>query len=102
MKFATIYSKPDCPYCLKAKELLLEHGYEIHEQKIGRDFESKEAFQHALASVIEAMPETVPQIFLGKVNKAHYVGGYDDLIARLVLPKSALDVAEVDFAKFEL
>lgn len=64
----TIFAKPDCPYCAKAKALLKEKGYTFEEVVLGRD-----------ASTISVRAITgktsVPQIFIG----GEYIGGSDDL-----------------------
>ena len=64
-----IYSKYDCPYCDKAKSLLLLKGYEIEERKIGDGYTKED--------LLEAVPlaRSVPQIFIGE----KYIGGYFDL-----------------------
>ena len=70
---AVIWSKPDCPYCVKAEKLLQLKGYEIEERKIGFGWNREQLF--------EAVPnaKSVPQIFLdGK-----YIGGHDDLVKYL-------------------
>jgi len=67
---AVMWSKPGCPYCVMAEELLNKKGYEIEERKIGFGWNREQLF--------EAVPnvKTVPQIFLDE----EYVGGYDDLV----------------------
>lgn len=70
---AVIWSKPGCPYCVKAEKLLQLKGYEIDERKIGFGWNREQLF--------EAVPnaKTVPQIFLDGV----YIGGHDDLVKYL-------------------
>lgn len=67
---AVVWSKPSCPYCIMAKKLLEQKGYEIEERVIGLGFTKQQ--------LIEAVPlaRTVPQIFLD----GEYVGGYDNLV----------------------
>jgi glutaredoxin 3 len=67
---AVVWSKAVCPYCVSAKTLLKQKGYEIEERVIGNGF-SKE-------QLLESVPaaRTVPQIFIDD----KYVGGYDDLV----------------------
>lgn len=67
---AVVWSKPFCPYCVSAKSLLTNKGYEIEEKVIGNGFTREQ--------LLEAVPNvrTVPQIFLD----GEYVGGYDDLV----------------------
>ena len=66
---AVMWSKPDCPYCVKAEKLLKLKGYEVEERKIGFGWNREQLF--------EAVPNarTVPQIFLD----GEYIGGYDNL-----------------------
>ena len=69
---AEIYTKNDCPYCVRAKALLQKHNV---------DFTEINAVEHRSALIARVTdetgspPKTVPQIWLdGK-----YVGGYDQL-----------------------
>ena len=67
---AVVWSKPLCPYCVSAKQLLKQKGYEIEERIVGSGFTKEQ--------LLESVPNarTVPQIFLD----GEYVGGYDDLV----------------------
>jgi glutaredoxin 3 len=68
-----IYSKPNCPYCVKAKALLRIKGLEFIELELGKDFTREELlswFPHA---------RTYPQIEIWASGSATYIGGYDDL-----------------------
>jgi glutaredoxin len=64
-----IYSKDDCPWCDRAKELLELHEVKYHEIKIGRDI-TREEFLEQVPYV-----RTVPQIFVNSVR----LGGFDEL-----------------------
>lgn len=66
---AVVWSKPMCPYCVSAKKLLTQKGYEIEERVVGDGFTKEQ--------LLEAVPlaRTVPQIFLD----GEYVGGFDNL-----------------------
>lgn len=67
-----IYSKNDCPWCDKAKELLTKKSLAFHEKKFGIDF-TKEELRNIVGN-----PEkvTVPQIFIDN----QLIGGYTDLV----------------------
>ena len=67
---ALIYSKPDCPYCVRAKTLLNAKGIMFTESIIGRDV-LREDFA-------EMFPDqkTVPLIFID----GNRIGGYTDLV----------------------
>lgn len=69
-KEVSLFSKPGCPFCAKAKDLLKEHGYEYEELVLGKDA--------SLAS-LKAISgrDTVPQVFIG----GKHIGGSDDLEA---------------------
>lgn len=84
---AEIWTKPNCPYCVKAKTLFDMKGVEYDEVIIGMEntgaqtsttlksnqrFESREA-------LLERAPnaKTVPQIWLNN----NYIGGYTELAA---------------------
>lgn len=63
-----IFSKPDCPYCKKAKALLTEKGLKYDDITVGKDLGIA-----GLRAVSNA--DTVPQIFIDGVH----IGGSDDL-----------------------
>ncbi len=64
----SLFTKPGCPYCTKARVLLEERGYEFEEIVLGRD---------ATMVSVRAITgkSTVPQVFIG----GQYIGGSDDL-----------------------
>jgi len=70
----TIYSKDYCPYCVKAKNLLVRKGQEAHIEVI--DIGHNEALQKEMIEKSGGR-KTVPQIFIGDTH----VGGCDDLHA---------------------
>jgi glutaredoxin len=65
-----VWSKQNCPYCVKAKYLLKLKSYEYEERVIGEGWTREQ--------LLEAVPtaRTVPQIFIGE----ELVGGYDQLV----------------------
>ena len=72
MKNVIIYSSENCPYCVKAKQLLESKKVEYTELRVDKNPEL----------VIEAVKKsggrkTVPQIFIDD----HHVGGCDELYA---------------------
>jgi glutaredoxin 3 len=72
MNETIIWSKDNCPYCVKAKAMLDSKGIRYEERNITTSQWTK---QQLLESVPDA--KTVPQIFLyGK-----YIGGADALAA---------------------
>lgn len=68
-----VYTKDNCPYCVKAKALLKTQNMEYTEVRIGSDITRDE--------FLETFPNarTVPQI----VFNGELVGGYDDLVKLL-------------------
>ena len=80
---AEIYSKPDCPYCVKAKALLTEKGIAYHEYIISSGLGEKKAADNqqyvTKADLLEKYPaaKTVPQIWLD----GEHIGGYTELAA---------------------
>lgn len=66
-----MYSKDDCPWCVKAKDLLNNVGVEFKELKLGVDYQ-KEDLRELLG---DNLPLTVPQVYIN--NKR--IGGYEDL-----------------------
>jgi len=67
-----IYTKPTCPFCLRAKGLLQSKGQSWKEVDIAAEPERREEM------IRRAGQHTVPQIWIGE----RHVGGYDEL-ARL-------------------
>jgi glutaredoxin-like protein len=68
----SLFTKPGCPFCTKAKKLLTEAGYEYEEISLGT--------QASLASLKAVSGrDTVPQVFIG----GKHIGGSDDLEAFL-------------------
>ncbi len=68
----TLLTKPDCPFCIKAKQTLSDHQLEYEEVVVGKDITS--ITLHALSG-----RSSVPQIFIG----GQHVGGSDELDALL-------------------
>lgn len=70
MRKITIYSKPNCPYCVSAKQFLSSKGYMFEEKVVGVNATREE--------LLEAAPNarTVPQIIIN----GNLIGGYDDLV----------------------
>lgn len=72
MKKLTIYSKPNCPYCEKAKYLLTQKDIPFEDINIMDNIDYIKKLRD-----MDLM--TVPQIFLG--DKLFVEGGYDGLSA---------------------
>ena len=64
-----VYSKPNCPFCIKAVALLNRMELPFVEKKVGVDVTREQLFE------VAPNARTVPQIIIdGRV-----IGGYDDL-----------------------
>ena len=76
----SIITKPGCPYCTEAKNLLMQQGWSYEEIILGRD---------ATLKSVRAITgkETVPQIFIN----GEYIGGSEDL--QVYLDKTEQNVA---------
>lgn len=68
-----IYSKTNCPFCVKAKQLLKEKNIDYREKNI----KDPEVRQELLVIYPEA--KTVPQIFID----SQHIGGYQELVKYL-------------------
>ena len=64
----SVFTKPGCPFCAKAKQLLLDHGVQFEEIVLGQD-----ATTVSLRAV--SGRATVPQVFIG----GRHIGDSDDL-----------------------
>lgn len=71
MSLVTIYTKPTCPYCVAAKQLLGNKNVEFTEIEVF-DMTSDE---RAALSEKTGGYRTVPQIFI----KDTFIGGFDNL-----------------------
>lgn len=72
MKEVTVYTKPLCPYCVRALSLLMKKGVTVTEINAAFDNEKRaEMVQRSNGR------RTFPQIFIGD----YHVGGADDLFA---------------------
>ena len=70
---AIVWSKPMCPFCDKAKNLLKTKGIEYEERNIAQGWK--------IQDLLEAAPsaKTMPQIWLDDV----YIGGFYELEKKL-------------------
>lgn len=73
MQTATLYTKPTCPYCIAAKNLLNNKGVEYTDIVI-TTLSDDERTELATRTNNH---RTVPQIFIGET----FVGGFDNLNA---------------------
>jgi glutathione-dependent peroxiredoxin len=71
-EFVTLFTRPGCPHCARAKKLLGEHGFPYEEIVLGKDVTTR-----SLRAVTGA--GTVPQVYVG----GKHVGTADDLAAYL-------------------
>lgn len=68
-----VYSRDNCAYCVKAKNLLVNKELEYQEIDAGSN---RDALIERVTQATGMPPRTVPQIFIDD----QYVGGYDDLV----------------------
>lgn len=72
MAAVTIYTRPMCPYCVRAVSLLKDKGVDFEEIDAGFDMaKKKEMIQKAGGA------RTFPQIFIGD----EHIGGCDEMMA---------------------
>jgi glutaredoxin 3 len=71
MAQVTIYTKPYCPYCVAALDLLERKGVEVHEIVASSDADRRREMMERSGR------NTFPQIFIGD----HHIGGCDDMMA---------------------
>lgn len=65
-----IWSKPNCPYCVAAKDLLSSFRLKFEERVVGVDYTREQFFESNLNVT------TVPQIYI----EGTHVGGYEKLV----------------------
>ncbi len=66
-----VYSSANCPYCLRAKDLLDQKGVQYQEIRVDQDLAQRDIMME------KSGRRTVPQIFINDKP----IGGYDDLYA---------------------
>jgi glutaredoxin 3 len=71
MAQVTIYTKPYCPYCVRALDLLEEKGVDFTEIEAAFDPDKRQEMMRRSGRA------TFPQIFVGD----HHIGGCDDMMA---------------------
>jgi glutaredoxin 3 len=71
MAHVTIYTKPFCPYCSRALNLLQEKGADFTEIEAGFDPGARKDM------IARSGRSTYPQIFVGETH----VGGCDEMMA---------------------
>ena len=72
MNPVTMYTTEVCPFCVRAKALLLQRGVKnVQEIRVDLDPAARQSMMQSTGR------RTVPQIFIGQTH----VGGCDDLIA---------------------
>jgi glutaredoxin 3 len=73
MGSVVIWSKPNCPYCSRAKNVLTSHGIQFEEKMLDRDF-TREILQEQYPTA-----KTFPVV----VVDGFYIGGYSQLAQKL-------------------
>ncbi|ARN85280.1 glutaredoxin 3 [Candidatus Nucleicultrix amoebiphila] len=71
-KKVVVYTATYCPYCERAKQLLMQKQIAFDEIDVTNDFEQREVLMKKSGG-----RKTIPQIFIGDTH----VGGCDDLYA---------------------
>jgi glutaredoxin 3 len=72
MSHVTIYTKPYCPYCVRAIDLLERKGVDFTEIEAAFDPEKRQEMMRRANG-----RATFPQIFVGD----QHIGGCDDMVA---------------------
>ena len=67
-----IYSKPNCTYCVKAKNLVKTLGFEYTEKMFGKDFKTPDELFEAVGKQVRTMPQI-------KID-GELIGGYNQLV----------------------
>jgi len=71
-----IYSKPNCPSCVKAKSLFDKMNVTYEAKNIGSDIQPSELMALFEEKGLPA-PRTAPQVFIGD----QHIGGYEQLVS---------------------
>lgn len=73
----TVYGKPNCPFCVRAKEYLENHGKEYEYIDVSAEASKRQELMDRVFNAVGFYPKTVPQIFM---PNGEYVGGFDNLL----------------------
>lgn len=76
-----VFGKSDCPYCVKAKELLDSKGLQYVYADVQESSSTLEGMQNLVSYLTGGRAKTVPQIIKIEGDDVSYVGGYDSLVA---------------------
>ena len=68
----TIYSKPNCVFCDKAKSMVKNLGFEYEEKMFGKDFNTPDELYEAVGKQVRTMPQIIID--------AKHIGGYNELV----------------------
>ena len=68
----TIYSKPNCVFCDKAKAMVKNLGLNYEEKMFGKHFNSVEELYEAVGKQVRTMPQI-------KID-GNLIGGYNQLV----------------------
>lgn len=87
LNYVLIYSKDECPWCVKARDFLQEKNISnIAELKVGYDLSVKD-FREIAAS--NGRKSTVPLMFYRSDSSGEWkvLGGYEDLVSHFKTTK---------------
>ena len=68
----TIYSKPNCVFCDKAKTMVKKLGLTYEEKMFGKDFKTPDELFEAVGKQVRTMPQII-------IDDKH-IGGYNELV----------------------
>lgn len=77
-----IYSKPNCTFCEKAKNLLKQKDIPYKALNLDQDFTKEELIDH-FQQTHGIIPRTMPQIVFKDDTKETYIGGFAELEMRV-------------------
>lgn len=77
-----IYTKGDCPWCVKAKELLVSSGLKFNEYDLSDDEARQEFYDE---NGFKGDDRSVPKIWRATDTEKQYIGGYVDLSSYLLI-----------------
>jgi glutaredoxin len=92
----TVFGKPNCQYCVKAKALLEKKGEAYRYADVESDSMALQSMHDMVLDATGAKARTVPQIFVDSDHYLTYIGGYDQLEIHLK-DKESLDDLEFEF-----